>query len=291
MEKKQLIKIAKIIIIVMIVIIIVENSIRGIGNFVEDKKEEKKEQKQDEKYKDSTEYKETKSLEGVVADVEELLKSNDIDALYSLLDENYRDYKFQNKKENFEEYIKEYVNNEAEITLQTYKKVNKKFICTLLSKYNENISTFKVMINNPDDKENLSIVFDTITSISKNGKKIDSKGLRYEFVYIVTASGKLTYTIEFTNLSEKDAVNYIVTDILLSDSADNKFKITPQNMSIALAPGESVRYNLQFEGQEVNSFEKDFLTLKYKDANGNEIEENLYVSDLSEIGQEIEEII
>ena len=273
MERKKLIIIATFIVII-IVSIIIENFIRGIGRIIENSKESKIEQQQIENYKETEEYKETVKLEGIVGDVVELLNDRDFDILYSLLDSNYKDYKFQNNKGIFDEYIKEYINEGSKVILQTYERINDKYVCRLLSENRGKFKSFLVLIGINESDNSYNIIFDDITSIKEENKSMELDNLKYDIKYIVTAKSTLIYTIEFTNLSNKD-INYKLNSVSIRDTSFNEFITEEKNLDISLKPGELVRKNLTFYSGKVHKFPKVSL-----DFHINGMVVNMYIEDV-----------
>lgn len=266
MERKKLIRIAIITIIVIIILIIVENSIRGIGSLVEKNRINKELEEKKEIYQNSEEYKETVMLEGVVADFVELLKNNDIDALYNLIDTNYKDYKYQNKKELFEEYIKQYVNSNSNISLLTYEKISGRYVCRLLSENGENIKSFVVLIK--PENGLYTLIFDNITSIEKVSKGVKNQNdLECNVLFNVTAKQVSLYTLEFVNLSGKE-MNYTIENVTIRDTYGNEFKATFDNKKIELKSDEKERKDVVFNSSEIHKFPKTILDIEMNNGKG-----------------------
>lgn len=276
MERKNLIRLAKFIGIIILVIIIIENSIRGIGKLIENKKEKDNEEKKLELYQNSVEYKETIMLEGVIANLEELLNNNDIEKIYALLDVNYREYKFKNDIENFKEYIKKYVNSESKITFQTYEKVSGGYLCRLLSEYDDNIKSLVVLINKEND-ENYTIIFDNINNIQKEEKSVNLNGLECNILYTITAKKTLVYSLEFINNS-KNNINYTIKEGRLRDTAYNIFLANiEESVKLELKPNESIRKDFVFYNDEVHMYPKTYFDINLKNSTGHEENINIFM--------------
>ena len=268
MSRKKLIRLAIFIIGVIVVLIVVENSIRGIGNLVEERKEQKEYEEKRKQYESSEEYKEEQMLVGVVADFSELLKNKDIDTLYDLIDENYKDYKFQNQKEIFAKYIEKYLKDDVELSLQTYEMLNGKYYCSILSTDSEGISSFVALIDPNEDNSSYTVIFDNISNIEKINKKyINSMNIECNVIYKVTAEKTCIYTAEFTNLNESD-INYTIERISLINTKGNGFSATTDDTNIILKSGEKTRKNLVFYASGIHSFPVTRLIVDLKDTNG-----------------------
>lgn len=268
MERKKLIRIAIFVLIIIAGLIIAENSIRGVGYLVENKKEKDKLKEQENIYINSEEYKKKEMLEGIVSDFVKLLNSNSIDALYDLIDLDYRDYKFQNKKELFEDYIKSYINNNSKITLQTHQKINGKYLCRLLSESNEELKSFVALIE-PEEDNSYNVIFDNITSIEKMSEVYKGKtNIEYQLLYKVMAENVCSYTIEFSNPT-KNSINYNYDTIKLRDTYGNSFFVDTNNLKISIEPGEKIRENIVFYDNRIHDFPKTYFDIALKDVNEN----------------------
>ena len=277
MERKNLIRLAKFIGIILLIVIIVENSIRGIGNVIERKKIKDKEDENTQKYQNSEEYRETVMLEGIVADFMELLNSNDLEKLFDKIDVNYKDYKFQNDIEKFKEYIKNYVNIDSKITLQTYDEVNGGYLCRLLSEYDEKFKSFVVLINKKE--ENYSLIFENITEIKKVNKSWSIDGLECNIIYNTRLENTKVITMAFINTTSQN-INYTYTGSKLRDTRYNIFNSNVAEFKIELKPGESIRKDIVFYNSQIHLFPKVLYEINFKNQNGIQKDLTMYVEEI-----------
>lgn len=278
MEKKKLIRVAIFIVSIIVMLILVENSIKGIGNLIENKKENHKSKEKEQIYLNSEEYKETVMLEKIVSDVVELLNNNEIDKIYNLIDADYKDFKFENKKVLFEKYIKEYINVDSKITLQTYEKISGRYVCRLLSEHDGKLKSFLALIIPNENSDIYSIIFDNITSIEKENKSIEKNNIKCEILYNVTAKQTLTYTVEFTNLG-KSNVDYACENVAVKDTFGRTFESQIKDFKISLKPGERKRENITFYNGSIHSFPKTMLEFNLKNKNNEELKFDMYIEE------------
>lgn len=280
MSRKKLIRLALLVIIAIVSLIILENSIRGIKNFAEEKKEQKIEEENSEKYESSEEYKEEQLLTGIVGEFAELLKNKDVDKLYSLIEENYKDYKYQNSKEAFEKHMEKYMKNDVNLSLQTYEIKNNRYYCRILSESEEGVSTFVALIKPTPDNTSYTVIFDNISSITKMEKTYkDSSNIECNVIYKVTAEKTCIYTIEFVNSNNKE-INYSLNSATIINSKGESYSSKVEDKSINLRPGENIRKNLVINASGVHSYPVTSLIIDIKDENGKVKSMQVYMDDI-----------
>lgn len=268
MDRKKLIRLAFLIVMGIILLVVAEITIRALNDVSVEKKKIKEEEEERKKYENTTKYEEEVFLEGIIADFMVLLNSGDVDAIYELLNIEYRDYKFNNDKEKFNIYIKQYLKEDAELTLQTYENVNGKYLCRILCYENGLYSSFQVLINKDKENDNYDLIFDNMESIKKISNISQTKdNIHYTVLYKVIADGACSYTIEYKNIGNKD-INYTYGDVILSNSRGNKYSFNAKNLSLSLKPGETKREEYVFSGKGLSLYDNTTLELTFNE-NGN----------------------
>lgn len=278
MENKKLVRLALIAFSGIIVLIIAEVLIRGINESIAERKKLAEIEREKELYESTPKYEEEIFLEGVVGDFVGLLNSKDKDALYEKINEEYKDYKFNSNKDVFYEYIDQYFDNDAEISLQAYEKVNGKYLCSILSLTSGEYSSFKVLVTQNEQDGSYDIIFDNIASLEKITNVSQKKGnLSITLLYKMTASGACSYTVEYKNLGKE--VTYTHGDVTLKNTRGNEFYFDAQNEAIELQSGESARMEYVFSGKGINLYANTMLEIDLKDSTGVKHDLTLYLSE------------
>ena len=263
LKRKKLLAIAGVVIVLIVSLIVVENSIKGINNALENKDQTLNLEEQKKLYENSKEYKEELKLTGIIYDFQKLLAEKNLGKIYDLIDEDYKDYKFQNNREKFDDYMSSYILDDAELSLQTYQKVNGRYVCRVLANNGEVYNSFIVLICPSDDETSYTLIFDNISSIKKKDLTITRDNLKINVLYAVSAENTLVYLVEYTNTGKKD-IRYEYENVNLKDSNDNTFTTTSKQESITLKPGESTRQELVFYADNVHLYSKSFLSIAFK---------------------------
>lgn len=277
MERKKLIRLAFIVIAGIVVLVTAEIVIRALNDVAVEKKKISELEDERKKYESTPKYEEEVFLEGVVADFMELLNSGDVDSLYEVLNEDYRDYKFNNNKEEFSSHINKYLKDNAELTLQTYENVNGKYLCRILSYENELYSSFQVLITQNEQDGAYDIIFDDITSIKKMSNKSQKKeNIQYTVLYKVIAEGACSYTVEYKNIGNED-INYTYEDVTLSNSRGYSYSFDASSLALSLKPGETKREEYIFSGKGLNLYSNTTLGLTFKENGTNKLEFSIHL--------------
>lgn len=256
MNRKKLIIFALIIILLIAILI-------NVGDSSKDTKKENV-QIENIQYEDTEEHKEEIKLTGVINGLQTLLNEKNLDKLYELIDEDYRDYKFENKKELFDDYMNSYFSDDAELSLQTYEKVSNTYICRILSHVKDEYKSFPIIIK--EEKDGLySIILDDISHIDKKDiSQTNTKGLEASILYYIAKDDTAIYLIEYANKS-KEQITYELEEASLYDSYGYSYYAKTNLETIQLKAGEKVRQELYFNDKEIHSYVKMDLELNFKD--------------------------
>lgn len=277
MERKKLIRVALIILITIIALIIVEVSIRGIHTGIKSYKEYIEKREDEEAILETTEYKEEKYLENVVATVGKMLNEKDTDALYELTNEEYRDYKFQNNKEEFSKFISNYfTSGEAKYEFQSYENEYGRYVCRMLAFYNGTYNSYKLLVK-PKEDEKYDIILDEIDALSKSKENLRMDGnLQYSLKYTGIKQGYFFYVIEFENTS-KNNLEYVYDSVVLRNSYGNSYNSNATGSKLNLVPGVKTRCEFLFYGKNIGLYDHTKLEMNLKDSNGNSREITVYL--------------
>ena len=267
MDKKKLIRLSLIVLTCIIILVIAEVIIHAVINAETERKRLAELEKERENYEATPKYEEEVFLDSVVADFMQLLNSKDIDAIYDVIDEDYKDYKFNNNKELFIEYINPYLGSDAEFSMQTYEKFSGKYLCRILSYSNEEYSSFQVLITPKGDS--YSIALDNIVSIEKiHGISQEKDNILATVLYKVTANGACSYTVEYKNVGEKD-INYTHENVTLKNTRGYEYKFDANKSLISLKKGETIRKEYIFSGKGINFYYNTNLNITFSDLKNN----------------------
>lgn len=270
LERKKLIRIGLIALMLMIGLIILENSIRGTKNIVLHIKENKESKEQEKAYEQTEDYKEELEIKKQFAEIEKLLNEKNVDELYDMLDDAYKDYKFENNKEKFETYIQKYMLPNIKLTLQDYELKGNTYKCRILKEESGEYTSFLMSFKKVADNDKYKLIFDNIISINKMEKKFTSKNIKCDMLYEVILDEILVYNVEYKNIGKTD-IEFKCEAVTISDSHSTEYIAQKQDDIITLKPGETIRKNIIFSGESINRFSKEQITINLKDSNQNEI--------------------
>lgn len=277
MEKKKLIRIGLIALALMIGLIIFENTIRGTKNLISDIKEKREGEERKETYEQSAEYQKEVELNNCFSEIVKLLEEKNTDKLYELLNDNYKDYKFENSKEKFEEYMQKYMTVDAKLTLQDYEQSGNTYRCRVLR---ENASgeytSFAMSVIMITGESKYQVLFDNIVTLEKTNIKLSKGGIECNILYKATSNGVLNYNIEYKNVGKTD-ISFECLSIVVSDEHSGQYTAQNQQETITLKPGETKRQNAVFMKDDVNMFTKKHIVIQLKDSNQEIIELSKYI--------------
>lgn len=269
MDRKKLIKIAVIILIVIFALAILEISIRGINTAVNEYKNAKNEQKNEEIYKNSEEYKEEQLLEKVVSEFGKLLNKKDVDSIYELLNEDYKEYKFAGNKEEFERYISKYFpSGEAEYELQTHDNLYGRYRCRFLMINNANYVSYKLLVT-PKADNTYDIIFDDFDTLTKKDNILSQKGdVKYSLKYVIKNGEKYIYVVEFENVG-KATLEYNNESVVLTNTKGNTYQFKPSDKNLTLKPNEKVKCEYTFAGEYIGLYNHDSIKINLQESTSN----------------------
>ena len=271
MENKKLVKIAVGIAICIVFLIIVEVGIKSINMTVTERIEENKKEEIKKEYEETPEYKEQLYIEGVVKECMELLNSKNLDEIYSKINVEYKDYKFNNDKTLFENYIQKYLKDEATLELQKYERYKDKYICDIASYSNDESVTFLILITKNELDDTYDLIFDEIYGLEKIDLiSQDKNNIKANLIYEVMYAEAISYVIEYENVSQKDKT-YILDAGKMYNTRGLEYISEIERESISLKAGEKVRVEYIFSGEGINVFTKTNMTLGIKEVLGEEM--------------------
>ncbi len=278
MERKKLIRISLGILASIVILIVVEVSIKGVNNVIAEKKKLAEIQKQQEIYENTPKYAEEVFLENVVSDFTKIVNQNDFSTLFEKLNVDYKDYKFNNSKEVFLEYIDDkFPSGDITFTFQDYKKLYGKYLCRILASVNDNYSSFQVLINQLDENGSYDIILNDMNALEKiENNSITKSNIKASLIYKVTLSGSCTYMVEYENIGNSD-VNCTYNSIELTNTRGYEYFNKTENLSICLKPGEKSRAEYVFSGKGINLYSNTELIISLKD--GNNMEFNFFLDE------------
>ena len=255
MDRKKSIRLASIVFIVIVTLIVLEVSIRGINTAIVDYKEKKENQKNEEIYKNTEEYKEEIFLENVVTKFGELLNKRDIDSLYELVNEDYKNYRFNGDKEKFAKYIEKYFpSGENEYELQTYENLYGRYLCRFLTFDKSNYASYKLIVT-PKKNDTYDVMFDGIDTLTKLNGNISQKGnINYSLLYMAKQDGKYMYMVELEN-KEASEKEYQYESVVLKNTRGDTYVFNVEGRKITLKPAEKTRCEYVFDGEKIGLYD------------------------------------
>lgn len=255
MDRKKLIRLASIVFIVIVALVVLEVSIRGINTAIVDYKEKKENKKNEEIYKNTEEYKEEMFLKNVVTKFGELLNKKDIDSLYELMNEDYKNYKFNGDKEKFTKYIEKYFpSGENEYELQTYENLYGRYLCRFLTFDKSNYASYKLIVT-PKENNMYDVMFDSIDTLTKLKGNISQKeNINYSLLYMAKQDGKYMYMVEFEN-KEASEKEYQYESVVLKNTRGDTYVFNVEGRKITLKPAEKTRCEYVFDGEKIGLYD------------------------------------
>ena len=279
MERKKLIIIACILIVLMIGLMLLEASRHGNHMILEGVSQAIADWKIARDYEHSDEYKEEKKLEGVVHEVEELLKSSNINTLYELTNPIYLEYKFENDKKLFTEYMSKYIGENIELDFQSYQKKGNMYACTLISRSEGKSSTLYVLIIPENEEETkYTLIFENLNKLSKETLEVSSNelGIKSRIKFVATASKTLILVVENENISNSE-INYQYDSVSLLDTSSHSYELsTIKGQRITIRPGEKTRETYRFMNNNIFQYPKNSLKITFSDTDGKSVGSLIY---------------
>lgn len=277
MERKKMVRIAIIVFISIVALIVVEVSLRGIKTVIDNHKEKVENEQKEEKIKETVEYKEEKYLENVVSEIAKLLNQKNVDALYELTENIYIDYKFQNDKEKFSNYISNYFSSgEREYEFQTYENKYGRYICRMLAAGDGGVVSYKFLVK-PKENEAYDIIFDDIDFLKEYEETpIVLKNLQYTLKYTGKNFNNYFYVLEIKNVGTKK-IEYVYDSVSLKNSYGTTYEFDASGLELSINPGEKARYEYVFSGSNIGLYEHTRIDVKLKDLKGNSENFSVYL--------------
>ena len=274
MEKKTILKILIILFFVLLVLIVIEKTMRGTNRVLVGIGQKYTEWKQEKDYLKSEEYQEEKKIEGILDEVEALLQTSDLDVLYSLTNPLYLEYKFENDRNLFDEYMKRFVGENITIEFQSYEKRADMYACSVISSQEEESKVWYLLIIPKNEEETeYSLIFENLNGISRVNLEAtnDDLHLKSKIKFVATAPKSLIFVIENENVGTTD-INYEYSNATLLDTSNHSFSLNSlKGNKISIKPGEKTRETFRFMDNSIFYYPKKRMSISFTDTAGKDL--------------------
>ena len=261
-----------IVFLVIAFLILSENLIRLIARVSEQTIVKIDDKKQEEIYQSTEEYKNEVYIENSIEKAINLLKNENYQELYKVLDKEYAIAMDIDSEEELKTYLLEYFGNPTNIELVEFETIDDRFVCTVNVEVQDEIIQ-KIMLVTPKENDEFTLIFDNVLIIyNYEGKKLTANGkLKYELISKVTREGDYICTFEMTNQSNKTLEGSLENMVLVKT---NRKKYSPLNVDelkdIVLAPGETKFLKYRIDTSTNSYLGDDRVEFVFIEKNGTE---------------------
>ncbi|MBQ8298949.1 MAG: hypothetical protein IJX99_03650 [Clostridia bacterium] len=278
-ELKPQVKILLIIILIILGAIVIENVINLFFNVTEEIKTKHEIKKEQEIYMSTPEYAEEQKIEACVKTAIEYLSSGDYEALYNVIDPDYKEYMQIDSVDKFKEVLATYMNGADSVKLLDYGKQNDRYLCDVIFTSGDNVFSKRLLVKQLENEE-FYIILDDIYNIEKfNGRfRVFDDTIDYNLVYRVNRGSTNTYVMDVTNYTNKDMVgSYKNTYLMKTDRKTYEPQNKEELENITIPAGGTVRVYFTISNGSVNSytFPDDMLYLNFDFADGTRRSDNM----------------
>lgn len=265
--------------LIIAVLVLSENLIRLIARVSEETVVKIDNKKEEEKYQATEEYKDEVYIEASIAEALELLKNEDYEALYAVLDPEYAIAMNIDSAESLKDYMLLYMGTPSDIELLEFEEVNERFVCTVNVNVQSEIMQ-KIVLVTPKENDEFTVIFDNVSLIKNyNGTKIiEDEKLKYELISKVTREGDYICTFEMTNNTNKTLEGTLENMKIVKT---NRKKYSPLNIdelqNIVLAPGETKFLRYRIDTSTNSYLSEDRIEFIFIEKNGTENKDTLIV--------------
>lgn len=237
-----------IVFLVVAILILSENLIRLIARVSEQTVVKIDDKKQEEIYQSTQEYQDEVYIENSIEKAIALLRNEDYEGLYNVLDKEYAVAMDIDSSEALRVYLLEYFGTPTNIELIEFEDVNERFICTVNVELQDEVVQ-KIMLVTPKEDDSFSLIFDNVSLIlNYNGAKATaSTKLKYELISKITREGDYICTFEMTNNTNKTLEGSLENMFVVKTNRKKYYPLNAEDLKdIVLAPGETkfLRYRI-----------------------------------------------
>ncbi|MBQ6860933.1 MAG: hypothetical protein IJO08_04745 [Clostridia bacterium] len=237
-----------IVFLVVAILILSENLIRLIARVSEQTVVKIDDKKKEEIYQSTQEYQDEVYIENSIEKAIALLRNEDYEGLYNVLDKEYAVAMDIDSSEALRVYLLEYFGTPTNIELIEFEDVNERFICTVNVELQDEVVQ-KIMLVTPKEDDSFSLIFDNVSLIlNYNGAKATaSTKLKYELISKITREGDYICTFEMTNNTNKTLEGSLENMFVVKTNRKKYYPLNAEDLKdIVLAPGETkfLRYRI-----------------------------------------------
>lgn len=237
-----------IVFLVVAILILSENLIRLIARVSEQTVVKIDDKKKEEIYQSTQEYQDEVYIENSIEKAIALLRNEDYEGLYNVLDKEYAVAMDIDSSEALRVYLLEYFGTPTNIELIEFEDVNERFICTVNVELQDEVAQ-KIMLVTPKEDDSFSLIFDNVSLIlNYNGAKATaSTKLKYELISKITREGDYICTFEMTNNTNKTLEGSLENMFVVKTNRKKYYPLNAEDLKdIVLAPGETkfLRYRI-----------------------------------------------